>query len=129
MNFANESVQVAYDAHVSPTDLQNALRSAGYDLIVNVENPQEAQQALQQQTLPSCETPHHGGSFADAADIYSGYVGHRLGTRPLDFVRAEYTRTVLVRTQLFHQCLEASPARQRQHGYAGRAEHRHRFSL
>ena len=49
VNFANESVQVEYDASVSPADLQTALREVGYDLIVDAEDPQEAQRELQQQ--------------------------------------------------------------------------------
>ena len=49
VNFANESVQVEYDQTLSPADLQNALRSVGYDLIVDAEDPQEKQQELQQQ--------------------------------------------------------------------------------
>ena len=50
VNFASSSVLVAYDNKaLSPADLQNALRSVGYDLIVDAEDPQEAQQELQQQ--------------------------------------------------------------------------------
>ena len=49
VNFASSSVLVEYDKALSPADLQNALRSVGYDLIVDAEDPQEAQQELQQQ--------------------------------------------------------------------------------
>ena len=49
VNFANSSVLVEYDKVLSPADLQNALRSVGYDLIVDAEDPQQAQQELQQQ--------------------------------------------------------------------------------
>ena len=49
VNFANESVQVEYESGVLPAELQNALRSVGYDLIVDAEDPQEVQQELQQQ--------------------------------------------------------------------------------
>ncbi len=48
VNFANSSVLVEYDNQLSPNDLQNALRAVGYDLIVDVENPSEVQQELQQ---------------------------------------------------------------------------------
>ena len=48
VNFASSSVLVEYDKALSPADLQNALRSVGYDLIVDAA-PQEAQQELQQQ--------------------------------------------------------------------------------
>jgi len=48
VNFANSSVLVEYDNELSPNDLQNALRAVGYDLIVDVENPSEVQQELQQ---------------------------------------------------------------------------------
>ena len=49
VNFASSSVLVEYDKALSPADLQNALRSVGYDLIVDAEDPQEAQQELQHQ--------------------------------------------------------------------------------
>lgn len=48
VNFANSSVLVEYDNELSPNDLQNALRAVGYDLIVDVENPSEVKQELQQ---------------------------------------------------------------------------------
>ena len=47
VNFASSSVLVEYDTALAPSDLQNALRSVGYDLIVDVEDPSEAQEELQ----------------------------------------------------------------------------------
>ena len=49
VNFASSSVRVEYDPSLSPTDLQKALQSVGYDLIVDAEDPQAKQQELQQQ--------------------------------------------------------------------------------
>ena len=49
VNFANSSVLVEYDPALSPADLQSALRSVGYDLIVDAEDPQAKQQERQQQ--------------------------------------------------------------------------------
>jgi Cu2+-exporting ATPase len=47
VNFASNSVLVEYDAVIKEADLQNTLRSVGYDLIINVEDPIEAQAELQ----------------------------------------------------------------------------------
>lgn len=47
VNFASNSVLVEYDHTIKETDLQNSLRSFGYDLIINVEDPIEAQAELQ----------------------------------------------------------------------------------
>lgn len=48
VNFANQSAWVEYDSSVSqPADLQNAVRSIGYDLVVNVEDPQAVQEEAQ----------------------------------------------------------------------------------
>lgn len=45
VNFANQSAWVEYDSSISqPTDLQNTVRSIGYDLVVNVEDPQAVQE-------------------------------------------------------------------------------------
>ncbi|MEM1405161.1 MAG: heavy metal translocating P-type ATPase [Bacteroidota bacterium] len=49
VNFASSSVLVEYDTTLQPSDLQNALRSVGYDLIVDAEDPSEAQENLQKQ--------------------------------------------------------------------------------
>ncbi len=49
VNFASSSVLVEYDHSLSPTDLQKALQSVGYDLIVDAEDPQAKQQELRQQ--------------------------------------------------------------------------------
>lgn len=48
VNFANSSVLVSFDAAVTSSELQNAIRKVGYDLIIDEENPAEIQQALQQ---------------------------------------------------------------------------------
>jgi len=47
VNFASNSVLIEYDDAIKETDLQNSLRSVGYDLIINVEDPIEAQAELQ----------------------------------------------------------------------------------
>jgi len=49
VNFANNSAQLEYAQALSPTELQNALRSAGYDLIIEEENAEEVQRDIQQQ--------------------------------------------------------------------------------
>ncbi|MDE3741051.1 heavy metal translocating P-type ATPase [Maribacter polysaccharolyticus] len=48
VNFANSSVLVEYDEGLNPNQLQNALREVGYDIIIDVEDPSEVQQELQQ---------------------------------------------------------------------------------
>jgi len=47
VNFASNSVLIEYDDAIKETDIQNSLRSVGYDLIINVEDPIEAQAELQ----------------------------------------------------------------------------------
>lgn len=47
VNFASSSVLVEYDDTINESDLQNILRSVGYDLILDVEDPTEAQADLQ----------------------------------------------------------------------------------
>ena len=53
VNFASSSVLVEYGPGLQPSDLQNALRSVGYDLIVDAEDPAEAQENLQKQHYES----------------------------------------------------------------------------
>ncbi|WP_374959791.1 heavy metal translocating P-type ATPase [Gilvibacter sp.] len=48
VNFASNSVLVDYDETISEEKLQNALREVGYDIIIDAEDPMEAQQELQQ---------------------------------------------------------------------------------
>lgn len=47
VNFASNSVLVEYDTAISANDLQNSLRSIGYDLIIDVEDPSQVQEELQ----------------------------------------------------------------------------------
>lgn len=48
VNFANQTAWVEYDAQqAKPADLQNAVRSIGYDLVVDVEDPQAVQEEAQ----------------------------------------------------------------------------------
>ena len=49
VNFASSSVLVEYDTALEPTHLQKALQAVGYDLIVDADDPSEAQENLQKQ--------------------------------------------------------------------------------
>ena len=49
VNFASNSVLVEYDPSISSGDLQNALRSVGYDLIIDAEDPSQVQEEMQRQ--------------------------------------------------------------------------------
>ncbi len=52
VNFANQTAWVEYEeAAVKPADLQKAVRSIGYDLVVDVEHPEEVQEKAQQEHL------------------------------------------------------------------------------
>ena len=48
VNFANQTAWVEYDKRLAtPADLQNSVRSIGYDLVVDVEDPQAVQEEAQ----------------------------------------------------------------------------------
>jgi Cu2+-exporting ATPase len=48
VNYANQTAWVEYNPEqAKPVDLQNSVRSIGYDLVVNVENPQAVQEESQ----------------------------------------------------------------------------------
>src|SRR5680860_126476 len=46
VNFASSLVLVDYDENLTKSDLQNALRQVGYDLLLDAENPNEVQEEL-----------------------------------------------------------------------------------
>lgn len=48
VNYANQSAWIEYSDEVTAEEIQNRTRSIGYDLIVNVEDPFQEQQAQQQ---------------------------------------------------------------------------------
>jgi P-type Cu2+ transporter len=49
VNFANQTAWVEYDKTLTnPTDLQQSVRSIGYDLVVNVDDPQAVQEEARQ---------------------------------------------------------------------------------
>ncbi|TLU97344.1 MULTISPECIES: heavy metal translocating P-type ATPase [Dyadobacter] len=47
VNYANQTAWAEYDQTVKPVDLQNLIRSVGYDLIVDSQDPQQEQQDAQ----------------------------------------------------------------------------------
>ena len=50
VNFANQTALVSYDPNVvKPADLQASVRSIGYDIVVDVEDPQAVHEAAQQE--------------------------------------------------------------------------------
>ena len=52
VNFANQTAWVEYEeAAVKPADLQKAVQSIGYDLVVDVEHPEEVQEKAQHEHL------------------------------------------------------------------------------
>ena len=51
VNFADNSVWVEYSPDINPTDLQQAIQSIGYDLIIDEVNPTEIQEKLHQKHL------------------------------------------------------------------------------
>lgn len=51
VNYANQSAWVDFDAaEVTPLDLQNTIRSIGYDLVIDTEDPQAIQEESQQKS-------------------------------------------------------------------------------
>ncbi len=48
VNYASQTAWAEYDDSVRQEDLQNAVRSIGYDLVVDVEDPRQVQQEIQQ---------------------------------------------------------------------------------
>lgn len=54
VNYANQSAWVEYDTNAAKVeDLQNAVRSIGYDLVVNVEDPQAVKEEAQRKQYES----------------------------------------------------------------------------
>ncbi|WP_291036739.1 cation transporter [Dyadobacter sp. 50-39] len=47
VNYANQTAWAEYEQTVKPVDLQNLIRSVGYDLIVDSDDPQQEQQQAQ----------------------------------------------------------------------------------
>lgn len=57
VNYANQTAWVEYDDKaVSPADLQNAVRSIGYDLVVNVEDPTAVQEEAQRKSYQQAKS-------------------------------------------------------------------------
>jgi len=57
VNFANQTALVEYDTAIAqPVDLQNSIRSIGYDLIVDVEDPQVVKEEAQRKHYEEIKT-------------------------------------------------------------------------
>jgi P-type Cu2+ transporter len=57
VNFANQTALIEYDSSIAQTtDLQNAVRSIGYDLVVDVEDPQAVKEEAQRKQYQEIKT-------------------------------------------------------------------------
>lgn len=57
VNYANQTAQVEYNSAIAnTTDLQNAVRSIGYDLIIDVEDPQALKEEAQKKQYEEIKT-------------------------------------------------------------------------
>jgi Cu2+-exporting ATPase len=57
VNFANQTAWVEYNTkQIKPVDLQNSVRSIGYDLVVDVEDPQAVQEEAQRTQYEKLKT-------------------------------------------------------------------------
>lgn len=57
VNFANQTAWVEYDSTVAtPADLQQVVRSIGYDLVIDVDDPQKVQEEAQARQYTSLKT-------------------------------------------------------------------------
>ena len=57
VNFANQTAWVEYDKkQTKPADLRNSVRSIGYDLVVDVEDPQAVQEEAQRKQYEAIKT-------------------------------------------------------------------------
>lgn len=57
VNFANQTASVEYDQkQTKPVDLQNSVRSIGYDLVVDVEDPQAVQEEARRKHYQAVKT-------------------------------------------------------------------------
>lgn len=64
VNFANQTAWVEYDKkQTKPVDLQNSVRSIGYDLVVDVEDPQAVQEEAQRKHYESVKKRTICGDF------------------------------------------------------------------
>ena len=60
VNYANQTAHVEYNSAIAnTTDLQNAVRSIGYDLIIDVEDPQALKEEAQKKQYEEIKTRTH----------------------------------------------------------------------
>lgn len=64
VNFANQTAWVEYDSNLAkPADLQNAVQAIGYDLVVDVEDPQAVQEEFQRKHYQEIKNRTIGSSI------------------------------------------------------------------
>jgi P-type Cu2+ transporter len=96
VNFANQSAWVEYDAQVvKPVDLQNVVRSIGYDLVVDVEDPQAVKEEAQQKYYAAVKN-RTIWSFIMAVPVVT------LGMLFMDIPYANYIAMVLTAPVVFY---------------------------
>ena len=65
VNLANHTTTIEMLNSTEPIQLQKALQTVGYDLIIDEENASEEQQALPEKPIRSTKGPDPGGDFVN----------------------------------------------------------------
>jgi P-type Cu2+ transporter len=123
VNFANQTAWVEYDSHrAQPADLRNAVQAIGYDLVVDVEDPEAIQQEAARQYYSEIKERTLWSSILAFPVVIMGMFF-------MDFSYGKYISLVFTAPIFFCECLEAGPPRESQYGYARRVVYWHCFSF
>ncbi|HEX6892467.1 MAG TPA: heavy metal translocating P-type ATPase, partial [Chryseolinea sp.] len=96
VNFANQTAWVEYDTRLAkPGDLQNSVRSIGYDLVVDVEDPQAVQEEAQRKHYKAIK---HRTIWSTILSVPAGIIGMFF----MDMPYATYISMVLTAPVVFY---------------------------
>ena len=120
VNFANQTAWVEYDNKLtSPRDLQKSVQSIGYDLVVDVADPQAVQEEAQLKYYAEIKKQDNlvidpGGTCRDHWNVLYGYALWQL------YLHDPFgTCGLLFRTQFFRKRVETGEVWKSEHGYIG----------
>lgn len=96
VNYANQTAWVDYDkTEATPVDLQNAVRSIGYDLVVGAEDPQAIQEESQQRSYEEIKQRTIGSAILAVPVVI-------LGMFFMDFPYGNYISMILTAPVVFY---------------------------
>ena len=115
VNYANQTVWIDYKKEAAPVEFQSLLRSVGYDLVVDADDPFQVQQDAHHKQYQNLKRRTVAATVLSLPVVMIGIYAYAL--RQLDHAPVLSPGGVLLRKRFLHKRLQAGKAQKGEYGY------------